>query len=72
MKPLPFPGQDWAETIAPEKREQYEVFQVEVEEDLDSVLQKQGVKLEDIKVIVISRASAQTLLASQHSSVRVR
>ncbi|KWU46995.1 Metallo-hydrolase/oxidoreductase, partial [Rhodotorula sp. JG-1b] len=45
---------DWSETIAPEKREAYEVYQVNVEEDLDSVLEKQGVKAEDIKVIVIS------------------
>ena len=50
-------GQDWSETIASEKREAYEVYQVNVEEDLDSVLEKQGVKAEDIKVIVISRAS---------------
>ena len=49
--------QDWSETIAPEKREAYEVYEVNVEEDLDSVLEKQGVKAEDIKVIVISRAS---------------
>lgn len=48
-------GQDWSETIAPEKREAYEVYEANVEEDLDSVLEKQGVKLEDIKVIVISR-----------------
>jgi hypothetical protein len=50
-------GQDWSETIAPEKREAYEVYEVNVEEDLDSVLEKQGFKAEDIKVIVISRAS---------------
>ncbi|GAA5983419.1 hypothetical protein JCM10908_000280 [Rhodotorula pacifica] len=45
---------DWSDTIAPEQRENYDVFEVNVEEDLDKVLEKQGVKLEDIKVIVVS------------------
>lgn len=60
-------GQDWSETIAPEKREQYDVFEVNVEEDLDSVLAKQGVKAEDIKVIVISRASRLPLFFTRNS-----
>lgn len=47
--------QDWSKTIPADKQANYEAFEVQVDEDLDKVMEKKGVKAEDVEVIIISR-----------------
>ncbi|BGP55634.1 hypothetical protein JCM8202_004895 [Rhodotorula sphaerocarpa] len=46
--------QDWSKTIPADKQANYEAFEVQVDEDLDKVMEKKGVKAEDVEVIIIS------------------
>ncbi|GAA6006930.1 hypothetical protein JCM10207_009143 [Rhodosporidiobolus poonsookiae] len=45
---------NWESYLAPEKREEYEIFEAEVDQELDAVLADGGVKAEDIDLLVIS------------------